>query len=172
MSYIAERRVEEKERRRTEILAAAERLYSDKGWEAVTMDQVARSARLSRALLYLYFGDKEELLFGISEREQNLPLLTRSPCRQVPVNGCFGALVVAILAPAANLGVGRGRGSHGSNRQTAAAGSRAAMVSGSTAMTRARMGRHAADSRTRNPPMTSAVSANDMSSPPPADTSA
>ena len=68
MSYIAERRVEEKERRRTEILAAAERLYSDKGWEAVTMDQVARSARLSRALLYLYFGDKEELLFGISER--------------------------------------------------------------------------------------------------------
>ena len=68
MSYIAERRGEEKERRRAEILDAAERLYAEKGWEAVTMDQVARSARLSRALLYLYFGDKEELLFGISER--------------------------------------------------------------------------------------------------------
>jgi AcrR family transcriptional regulator len=68
MSYIAERRVEEKERRRGEILDAAERLYAEKGWDAVTMDQVARSARLSRALLYVYFRDKEELLYGIGER--------------------------------------------------------------------------------------------------------
>ena len=67
-TYIAERRVEEKERRRTEILEAAERLYAEKGWDAVTMDQVARGARLSRALLYVYFRDREELLFAISER--------------------------------------------------------------------------------------------------------
>ena len=59
MSYIAERRVEEKERRRGEIADAAERLYADKGWEAVTMDQVAKSARLARALVYVYFRDKE-----------------------------------------------------------------------------------------------------------------
>jgi AcrR family transcriptional regulator len=65
MSYIAERRVEEKERRRGEILDAAVRLYAQKGWDAVTMDQVARSARLSRALIYVYFRDKEELLYGI-----------------------------------------------------------------------------------------------------------
>ncbi len=68
MSYIAERRVEEKERRRGEILDAAVSLYAEKGWDAVTMDQVARSARLSRALLYVYFRDKEELLYGIGER--------------------------------------------------------------------------------------------------------
>ena len=68
MSYIAERKVEEKERRRSEILDAAERLYADKGWDAVTMDQVARTARLSRALLYVYFRDKEELLYGIGVR--------------------------------------------------------------------------------------------------------
>jgi AcrR family transcriptional regulator len=68
MSYIAERRVEEKERRRGEIADAAERLYADKGWDAVTMDQVARSARLSRALVYVYFQDKEELLFAIGQR--------------------------------------------------------------------------------------------------------
>ena len=68
MSYIAERRTEEKERRRAEILDAAERLYAEKGWDAVTMDQVARGARLSRALVYVYFRDKEELLFGIGER--------------------------------------------------------------------------------------------------------
>jgi TetR/AcrR family transcriptional regulator len=68
VSYIAERRSEEKERRRAEILDAAVRLYAEKGWEAVTMEQVARSARLSRALLYLYFTEKEDLLFGIGER--------------------------------------------------------------------------------------------------------
>jgi len=68
MSYIAERRSEEKERRRGEILDAATALYAEKGWDAVTMDQVARSARLSRALVYVYFRDKDELLFAIGER--------------------------------------------------------------------------------------------------------
>lgn len=68
MSYIAARRVEEKERRRAEILDAAETLYAKEGWDKVTVDQVARSARLSRALVYVYFKDKEEILFAIGER--------------------------------------------------------------------------------------------------------
>src|SRR5271157_5584065 len=68
MSYIAVRREEEKERRRAEILDAAEALYAKKGWDALTVDQVARSARLSRALVYVYFRDKEDLLFAIGER--------------------------------------------------------------------------------------------------------
>jgi AcrR family transcriptional regulator len=72
MSYIAQRRVEEKERRRGEILAAAEALYEKEGWDLVTVDQVARSARLSRALVYVYFKDKEELLFAIGERAMGL----------------------------------------------------------------------------------------------------
>ena len=72
MSYIAERREDERERRRGEILDAAEALYIDKGWEALTVDQVARSARLSRALVYVYFSDKEDLLFAIGERAMRL----------------------------------------------------------------------------------------------------
>jgi AcrR family transcriptional regulator len=72
MSLIANRRSEEKERRRAEILDAAETLYAAKGWDAVTVDKVARSARLSRALVYVYFRDKEELLFGIGERAMRL----------------------------------------------------------------------------------------------------
>jgi TetR/AcrR family transcriptional regulator len=72
MSYIAERRGEEKERRRAEILDAAEALYAKTGWDALTVDQVARSARLSRALVYVYFRDKEELLFAIGERAMAL----------------------------------------------------------------------------------------------------
>ncbi len=38
MSYIADRRQEEKDRRRNEIVDAAESLYRETGWDAVTMD--------------------------------------------------------------------------------------------------------------------------------------
>jgi AcrR family transcriptional regulator len=68
MSYIAERRQEEKDRRRTEIVEAAEALYREVGWDAVTMDSVARRARLSRALVYVYFKDKQDLHFAIALR--------------------------------------------------------------------------------------------------------
>jgi TetR/AcrR family transcriptional regulator len=68
MNYIAERRLEEKERRRAEILDAAEAVTASAGWDAITMDQVARKARLSRALVYVYFKDKTDLMFGIGER--------------------------------------------------------------------------------------------------------
>ena len=68
MSYVAIRREEEKERRRAEMVDAAEELYANVGWDAVTMDRVAKSARLSRALLYVYFRDKNDLLHAITER--------------------------------------------------------------------------------------------------------
>lgn len=68
MNYLAERRQEEKERRRGEILDAAEAVTASVGWDALTMDQVARRARLSRALLYVYLRDKVDLMYGICER--------------------------------------------------------------------------------------------------------
>src|SRR5512137_1414718 len=68
MSYLSERRQEEKDRRRAEILDAAEALYAETGWDAITMDQVARRARLSRALLYVYFTDKSDLHMALVER--------------------------------------------------------------------------------------------------------
>jgi len=68
MSYIAARRQEEKDRRRNEILDAAEAVFAQVGPEKATMDQVARRARLSRALLYVYFEDKVDLLMGVCER--------------------------------------------------------------------------------------------------------
>ena len=71
MSYITERRQQERDRRRTEIVDAAEALYAEVGWDAVTMDQVARRARLSRALLYVYFRDKPDLHFALVERALN-----------------------------------------------------------------------------------------------------
>ncbi len=68
MNSIAERRLEEKERRRAEILDAAEAVARESGFDAITMDEIARKARLSRALLYLYFKDKSDVSFGLAER--------------------------------------------------------------------------------------------------------
>jgi AcrR family transcriptional regulator len=72
MSYIAERRLEEKERRRAEIVDAAEAAGREVGLDALTMDDVARRARLSRALLYVYFQDRSDLMFGLAERAMNM----------------------------------------------------------------------------------------------------
>ena len=68
MNYLAERRQEEKDRRRDEILDAAASVAEQHGVATFTMDQVARKARLSRALIYVYFSDKEDLLFGLADR--------------------------------------------------------------------------------------------------------
>jgi AcrR family transcriptional regulator len=68
MNYIAERRQEEKHRRRGEILDAAEEVTGSVGWDQLTMEQVARRARLSRALVYVYFQDKLDLMYGVCER--------------------------------------------------------------------------------------------------------
>lgn len=68
MSELMDRRLEEKERRRLEILDAAEAVAAVVGVEALTMDLVARKARLSRALLYVYFHDKSALLLGVCNR--------------------------------------------------------------------------------------------------------
>jgi AcrR family transcriptional regulator len=72
MNYISERRLEEKERRRAEIVDAAEAAGRDVGLDALTMDDVARRARLSRALLYVYFQDRSDLMFGLAERAMGM----------------------------------------------------------------------------------------------------
>ena len=65
---IAERREREKERRRNEIIDAAEKVFFAKGLANATMDDVAEEAELSKGTLYLYFKNKEELYLAINRR--------------------------------------------------------------------------------------------------------
>ena len=65
---IAERREREKQRRRNDILDAAEHVFFEKGLKSATMDEVAEEAELSKGTLYLYFKSKEDLYLGITER--------------------------------------------------------------------------------------------------------
>ncbi len=72
MDPIESRRHEEKERRREDLLDAAETVFAEKGFDAAKMDDIARTARVSRALLYLYFKDKRELQLALCLRGLDL----------------------------------------------------------------------------------------------------
>ena len=55
----------EKTRRRDDILRAAERLWLSTSYTDLSMNQVAREARLAKGTLYLYFDTKEELFLAL-----------------------------------------------------------------------------------------------------------
>lgn len=59
------RREREKEQRRNNILNAAERLFFSKGYEKVSLNEVAKEVHLGRSTIYLYFENKEELFFAV-----------------------------------------------------------------------------------------------------------
>ncbi|MEN8137338.1 MAG: TetR/AcrR family transcriptional regulator [Bacteroidota bacterium] len=62
------RRDREKEVRREEMIAAAEKLCSIKGINSFTMDDVARLSEFSKATIYKYFDSKEEILSEINKK--------------------------------------------------------------------------------------------------------
>jgi len=74
VTELTARRQEERDRRRNEILDAAAESAAESGFDAITMDQVARRARLSRGLLYVYFQDKQALHLALCERAMELLL--------------------------------------------------------------------------------------------------
>ena len=65
---LKKRRGLEKLERHEEILDAAERVFFQKSYEQSTMDDIAKEAVLSRALLYVYFTDKAAIMRGIMLR--------------------------------------------------------------------------------------------------------
>ncbi|HMK48167.1 MAG TPA: TetR/AcrR family transcriptional regulator [Methanocella sp.] len=62
---IAERKEREKEQRRNDIINAAEKLFFSRGYDNVSMDDIAKDVELNKATLYLYFKNKEALFFAI-----------------------------------------------------------------------------------------------------------
>ena len=58
---LEDRRKREKEQRRNAILNAARKLFFEKGFRHVTVDNIARKAEFSKGSVYLYFSSKEEI---------------------------------------------------------------------------------------------------------------
>jgi TetR/AcrR family transcriptional regulator len=62
---IKSRKEREKEQRRKDIIDSAENLFFERGYDNVSMKDISNEVELSKATLYLYFENKEELFFAI-----------------------------------------------------------------------------------------------------------
>ncbi|MGD0232571.1 MAG: TetR/AcrR family transcriptional regulator [Syntrophorhabdales bacterium] len=61
---VLERRKREREVRRELAIDAAMSIYEEDGYHSITMEKIAERSELSRAVLYLYFKNKEEILIS------------------------------------------------------------------------------------------------------------
>jgi AcrR family transcriptional regulator len=54
--------------REAQMVAAAEKLFSEHGYHGVSMDQIAAASGITKPMLYEYFGSKEGLFLACMER--------------------------------------------------------------------------------------------------------
>ena len=62
------RRPQDREEKREEILAAAQRLFIDDGYESASMGQISKNAGVTVNTIYWYFRDKDDLLIAVLDR--------------------------------------------------------------------------------------------------------
>jgi AcrR family transcriptional regulator len=60
--------------RREQLLQVAAKLFADKGFEAVTIEEIAAKAGVSKPVVYEHFGSKDGLYAVIVDREMNILL--------------------------------------------------------------------------------------------------
>ncbi len=63
------RKERDQQRRREDLLAAAEHLFGLKGYHHTTMEDIAHEAQYGTGTIYLYFKKKEELYEALLERK-------------------------------------------------------------------------------------------------------
>jgi len=71
------------EDRREQIIGAAMRVFSQKGFTRATNKDVAREAGITPGLIYYYFESKEALLKAILEERSPLPVVTSLPAEML-----------------------------------------------------------------------------------------
>jgi AcrR family transcriptional regulator len=64
---VADRKEREKEEMKTKILEAAKKLFLDRGFEKTSIRNIAEEIEYSPGTIYLYFKDKNELLFALHQ---------------------------------------------------------------------------------------------------------
>jgi len=89
---------EEKEARRTDILAAAKKVFAGKGYHATTVADIARAAKLSYGSIYWYFDSKDALFHALMEAEgQALRAHVTEALTTTPSDGAPDALFRAAV---------------------------------------------------------------------------
>jgi AcrR family transcriptional regulator len=69
--------IKEYDERRNEILDTAERLFTTKGYEKCTVNDILREVNIAKGTLYHYFKSKEEILDNIVSRYKDI-VVTRA----------------------------------------------------------------------------------------------
>jgi AcrR family transcriptional regulator len=89
-----ERRDREKRKMRDQILKAAMKLFLKEGFEKVTIRRIAEDIEYSPATIYLYFKDKNEILYALHEqgfeelyKRQEAVLSIRDPLARLKRHG-------------------------------------------------------------------------------------
>ncbi len=92
---------------RQHIADTAMRLFSERGFDAVTVDEVARAAEVSKKTVFNYFPTKEDLVFGnADEREALLVALVRERAPGVSLAAAFRKQAIEFLHKFANRASG------------------------------------------------------------------
>lgn len=66
MGKILSKREQNKVQKKASLIDAAERLFSQKGFDGTSIDDVAKEAGLTKRTLYQYFTSKEDLFFAVT----------------------------------------------------------------------------------------------------------
>jgi TetR/AcrR family transcriptional regulator, repressor for uid operon len=87
-------------RRRFEIVSAAEQCFLKRGFHQTSMQNIASASGLSMGLLYRYFANKEAIIDAVAQRDQEASL---AAIANLPVQGDVVAAWVALLIDGSNL---------------------------------------------------------------------
>jgi AcrR family transcriptional regulator len=68
MAAVKSRRSQHTADTRTALIKAARRLFGDRGYAAVSLDEVCRRARVTKGALYHHFENKEDLFLAVYEQ--------------------------------------------------------------------------------------------------------
>lgn len=91
---ISDRKEREKKKMRGLILKTAMKLFLEEGFENVTLRRIAENIEYSPAAIYLYFKDKDEILYAIHEigferlyKQQQTTLSIKNPWKRLKKHG-------------------------------------------------------------------------------------
>ena len=91
---IAERRENDRQKMRDRILETAMKLFLKEGFERVTLRSIAQAIEYSPATIYLYFKDKNEILFALQTigfekliKEQAAVMTVKDPWNRLRKHG-------------------------------------------------------------------------------------
>lgn len=77
------RKERERLARKREILAAAERVFAQKGFHSATVDEIANQAELAKGTIYLYFENKRDIFYTlVDEKVDSLMKLAKAEIKR------------------------------------------------------------------------------------------